>query len=43
MGLLKILFVILLCAPIAYFCLRLIVQLIDQVVAKPKTKGRKRK
>lgn len=43
MGLLKILFVILLCAPMAYFCLRLIVQLIDQVIAKPKTAGREHK
>ncbi len=43
MGLLKIIFVILLCAPIVYFSLRLIAQLIDQIVDKQKGKGRKRK
>lgn len=43
MGLLKIIFIILLCAPVAYLSLRLIVQLIDQVVDTSDSKRRNRK
>jgi|GEM_PF-4571666 len=40
MTILKVIFVMLLCVPLAYFGLRLIVQLIDHLLRSTKKKGK---